>query len=135
MRGRLAPPGLDQPGQMDDGVRAAQQRDEVAGRDVGRLESRPGERAIRSPPRHRDDLLNSWLGLERLEHARADVSGGANHDNSHNRPYPNPTTRHGPRSRGAASMPFGSRAESSASELIRWIVRCRFHKVRHQKFI
>ena len=92
VRDRLGRPGLDQPRQMDDRVRTAQQRDEVGGRDVGRLEGRPGVRAIRSPPRHRDDLLDPRLGLERLEHARADISGGADHDNSHNPSLPHPAT-------------------------------------------
>ena len=110
---------------MDDGVRAAQQRDEVGGRDVGRLESRPGERPIGSPPRHRDDLLHSRLGLERLEHTRADVPGGAMHDNSHNPPVP-PSHYPDTAVRGAASMPSGRGPKSSAPELIRWLVRWLF---------
>jgi hypothetical protein len=68
---------------VNHGVGTAEDPYEVGRRDVRRGERRAGERAARRAARHRDDLVDLCLGLERFQQARPHVSGGADHDDSH----------------------------------------------------
>ena len=109
-------PGLDHPRQVDDGVRAAKQRDEVGGRDVGRLESR---------------RANARSGGRRATVTISSIVGSASTDSSTlvpafpvapitttrmTRPYPMPPPRH--RRRGFVSWP---RVRASGSISL-WVV-------------
>jgi hypothetical protein len=80
---RFVAPGLDQPGQVDDRVDASEQLGQIVASDVGADECGPRERALGAAPGQPDDLLHRRLVGQRLEHARADVSGGAGDENAH----------------------------------------------------
>lgn len=87
---------LDQPGEMNHSVGPAQQRNQIAGRGVGRFEPRARKLAAWCTSRCRDDLVHAGLVLQRLEHARIRRSGGAEHDTLHTAPIRQPpldTTR------------------------------------------
>lgn len=77
---------LDQPGEMNHSVGPAQQRNQIAGRGVGRFEPRARKLAAWCTSRCRDDLVHAGLVLQRLEHARIRRSGGAEHDTLHTAP-------------------------------------------------
>src|SRR4029079_15405032 len=74
---------LDRPGEVDDAVRAAQQRDEVVVLAVRRVPLGIVEVAEREPPGQTDDLLDAVVGRQRANEARADVAARPGDDDAH----------------------------------------------------
>ena len=75
--------GLDRPGEVDDRVGAAEVGDEVVARDVGARRLRLRELALRQPAREPEHGVDRGLVGERGEHARPDVPGRSDDDDSH----------------------------------------------------
>jgi hypothetical protein len=75
--------GLDQPGEVDDGVGAGEVRLERIGRDVGAHPARTRVAPLRHPARDAHDLLDALIRGQRAQQCSADVAGGARDDDSH----------------------------------------------------
>jgi hypothetical protein len=75
--------GLDQPGEMDDGVRAVEPRPRVVALDVERDPLRPRRPPAGHPPRDADDLGHALVGRERRDDARPHVARGSCDDDLH----------------------------------------------------
>ena len=76
--------GLEEPGEVDDGVRARQHRLQRVRGDVGGHEPdrrRPVDRRL--PPRDRDDLGHLGTAGQLVDHARPHVAGRADHHDAH----------------------------------------------------
>src|SRR4051794_18807866 len=77
---------LDAPREMDDAVRAAEDRHEVVALDVGGDPRRLRSIGPRTPPRDADDLVHRVVRAERSDEARADVARRSDdHDAAHGR--------------------------------------------------
>ena len=72
-----------EPRQVQHGIGTTEDRSQVRGRDVRGHEPGALEAPAGLAPGDSDDLLDLLLGGQRLEHARADVPGGSDHDDSH----------------------------------------------------
>ena len=75
--------GLDQPGEVNDGVDVAKRRDEVVAHDVGADPGGARNGQLRQAPGDADDLLDRRVGAERAQHARPGVAGGADDGDAH----------------------------------------------------
>jgi hypothetical protein len=75
--------GLDQPGEVDDGVGAREVRPQVGLRNVGGDEARARVAPRRTAAGDADDLLDARVARKRFEDAGSHVSGGSGDDDSH----------------------------------------------------
>src|SRR5215217_8056236 len=79
----LVTPRLDQPRQVDHGIRSLEERSELVGRHIGCNEGRLGPSGLGLATRDPDDRVNLRLTRERVENMGSDISGGAGDDDSH----------------------------------------------------
>jgi hypothetical protein len=82
---------LDQPREVDHDRGSCKQRSQIGTGDVSDRERGLLEGAKRSPSRNADDLVDLGCGAQCFKHARADVSGGADDDDSHSPGVPRGT--------------------------------------------
>ena len=76
-------PGLDEPGEVDDGVGPREQRLQVVETNVGGAKRGPLKRAERRPACDGDNLVDTRIARQRAHDARANVAGRSHYDDAH----------------------------------------------------
>ena len=85
MRQALVARWLDQPGEVDDDVRAGEKRRAVVARNIGGTPARALVARRGKPARDRNDVLDGIGVGQDVEHARADIAARARDHDSHDR--------------------------------------------------